>query len=399
MRVVACKLSGADTTCARRSVISVVHVTFGLDVGGQEKLLVELARHTDPGHFALTFVSLGDRGALAGDVEACGARVLHLGEPAGLKPGLFFKLLRLFLRERPAVVHTHDLRGLVYAVPAAFVSRVPMVVHTRHGRDVNSSRRQTAIFKKLSMLIDRFVCVSEDVAILTLQQGVADGKIDTIKNGVDLEQFAFSPPHRTGPIVTVARLSPEKDLANLIRATALAVERSPDLRVEVAGDGPCLEDLKRLAGDLGVAGYINFLGEVRDVPGLLAGARMFVLPSRSEGIPLTVLEAMARGLPVVATRVGGLPEVVDHGVTGLLVPTADPVALADAVVTIWNDPDLGDRMGRAGRRRTEKLFDVRRMVAQYEAMYRDGIGGDRQSDIRMTVASRIPAAVESSKVE
>ena len=126
----------------------------------------------------------------------------------------------------------------------------------------------------------------------------------------------------TGPVLTVARLSPEKDVANLVRATAIAVKLAPGLRVEVAGNGPCQEELNQLAAREGTAGRITFLGEVGDIPAQLARARMFVLPSRSEGIPLTVLEAIARGLPVVATRVGGVPEVVDDGVTGLLVAPA-----------------------------------------------------------------------------
>ena len=154
--------------------------------------------------------------------------------------------------------------------------------------------------------------------------------------------------------------------------------------------------MKRLASDLGVGDRIAFLGEVRDVPALLARARMFVLPSRSEGIPLTALEAMACGLPVVATRVGGLPEVVDHGVTGLLVPPADSAALSRRWSTIWDDLDRGDRMGRAGRHRTEERFDVRRMVAQYEALYRAGPGDNRWLDADATAASTMPEPAESS---
>jgi len=379
---------------AKKSIIPLVHVTFGLDVGGQEKLLVELARHADLGRFSLTFVSLGGRGSLAGDLEACGARVIALGQPTGLKPGLFFRLMRLFLLERPTVVHTHDLRALFYAVPAAWLTRVPKVVHTRHGRDVHATRRQIAIIRQLSKLIDRFVCVSEDVATLSRRQGISGSKIGTILNGIDVERFALSGLCPCGPIVSVARLSPEKDVANLIRATAMAVKQSPQLRVEVAGGGPCLEDLKRLAASLDVGDRITFLGEVRDVPAVLAGARMFVLPSRSEGIPLTVLEAMACGLPVVATRVGGLPEVVEHGVTGLLVPSDDPGALAAAMVLIWNDPDRRDRMGRAGRQRAEERFDVRRMVADYEALYREGTGRDRRFVARPRVAGTTPEPAE-----
>jgi glycosyltransferase involved in cell wall biosynthesis len=369
--------------------LRIAHVTFGLDVGGQEKLLIEFARHADRQCFDLRFISIGHRGPLANDIEPLGWPVEALGVPRGLRPGLIARLTVEFRRWRPDVVHTHDQRALFYAGPAARLVRVPRLVHTRHGRDVHATRRQAAIFRALATLVDRFVCVSEEVAGLSRMQGVAPSRMRTVLNGIDLDRFGFIGPDPAGPVVTVARLSPEKDVANLVRATAMVAERAPGLRVEVAGGGPCREDLDRLAAELGVGDRISFLGEAHDVPAILRRARMFILPSRSEGIPLTALEAMACGLPVVATRVGGLPEVVDDGVTGLLVPPADPEALAAALLKLWDDPSRGDRMGWAGRRRVEDRFDVRRMVAQYEAIYRQIADGDRSAPVggRAEVAS------------
>ena len=182
----------------------------------------------------------------------------------------------------------------------------------------------------------------------------------------------------------MARLSPEKDVANLIRAAAIVRRSDPDLRIEVAGDGQCLPELRRLVAELGLEGQVLLLGEVGDVAGLLARGRLFVLPSRSEGISLTLLEAMARGLPVVATRVGGTPEVVVDGETGLLVPPGDPAALADAILRLQRDPEAGRRMGEAGRPRVERIFDVRRMVAEYEALYVDA----EMRECRATSAGR-----------
>ena len=376
--------------------VRIAHITFGLDVGGQEKLLVEFARHADRERFDLRFVSIGDRGPLAGEVEALGWPVDALGVPSGLRPGLIARLAASFRRWRPDAVHTHDQRALFYAGPAARLARVPMLVHTRHGRDVHATRRQAAIFRALSTLVHRFVCVSEEVAGLSRAQGVSPSRIRTILNGIDLDRFGFIGPDPAGPVMTVARLSPEKDVANLVRATAIAAERAPALRVEVAGGGPCREELDHLAAELGVAGRFTFLGEARDVPALLRRACMFVLPSRSEGIPLTALEAMACGLPVVATRVGGLPEVVEDGITGLLVPPADPAALARAVVEIWGDPRRGDRMGHASRRRVEDRFDVRRMVGQYEAMYREVARGGRPAPIGGRAAGMTLGPIDSS---
>jgi len=388
--------SAGDAHPDRRCQI--VHAAFGLDVGGQEKLLVEFARRADRARFDLRFIALGYRGVLADDIEALGWPVTAMGVPTGLRPSLIVRLARLFRRQRPDVVHTHDQRALFYAGPAAWLARVPRMVHTRHGRDIHATPRQAAIFQHLSRLVDRFVCVSEEVSRLSREQGIGGSNLRTILNGVDLSRFGFREPGPAGPAVTVARLSPEKDVANLVRATALAAKWVPELRVEVAGGGPCLLDLQQLAADLGVGDRITFLGEVRDVRGLLARARMFVLPSRSEGIPLTALEAMACGLPVVATRVGGLPEVVNDGVTGLLVPPADPAALAGAMAEIWDDCDRRDRMGRAGRGRAEECFDVRRMVAQYEALYLERLGSGQRLGAGLIAASTAPEPAQFSTV-
>ena len=377
--------------------LRVVHISFGLDVGGQEKLLVEFARHADRRKLVQTFVSLGTRGTLARDLETSGCSVVALEQPSGLKPSLILHLARLFHRWGTAVVHTHDTRSLFYAAPAARLTRVPRVVHTYHGRDVRATPRQEAAARQLSRLVDRYVCVSQEVKAQCRDQGITGPRVCTILNGIDIDRFPYNGPSPDGPVVTVARLSPEKDVANLVRATAIAAREGDDLRVEVAGGGACLEDLKSLAAELGVAGRVTFLGEVRDIPALLGRARMFVQPSLSEGIPLTVLEAMARGLPVVATRVGGLPEVVIDGETGLLVPAADPPALAEAVLTLWRDPDAAGRMGGAGRRRAEERFDVRRMVSQYEALYlEEGNQGDRWLDAGSKAARTTPEPAEFS---
>jgi glycosyltransferase involved in cell wall biosynthesis len=349
----------------------IVHVTFGMDVGGQEKLLVEFARYADPGRFDLRFISLGSRGVLADDIEALGWPVTALGVPNGLRLSLIVRLGLAFRRWRPDVLHTHDDRALFYAGPAARATRVPRVVNTRHGRNCHFTSRQVAVGRQLARLVDRYVCVSDDAKAQCIAEGIASSRLRTIKNGIDVDRFPFSGPDPSGPIVAVARLSPEKDLANLVRAVALAAWDEPGLRLEIAGDGPCLPELEELVAELGVDERITFLGEIRDVPALLARASLFVLPSRSEGIPLTLLEAMARGLPAVATRVGGIPEVVVDGETGLLVPSGDPVALAQAIRRIRHDPGRGLRMGQAGRQHVEQHFDIRRMVGDYEALYRE----------------------------
>jgi glycosyltransferase involved in cell wall biosynthesis len=169
--------------------------------------------------------------------------------------------------------------------------------------------------------------------------------------------------------VLVARLVPEKDLPTLLQAAALVVRREPGFRLQVAGDGPCLQETQAAIRQLGLGDQVQLLGERRDVPEILRQASLFVLPSRTEGISLTLLEAMACGLPVVATRVGGNAEVVEHGQTGWLVPAGDARQLADAIERLWRNPDESRRFAQAGRRRVQHYFDVDLMVCQYEDLY------------------------------
>jgi glycosyltransferase involved in cell wall biosynthesis len=350
--------------------LRVAHLTLGLEVGGQEKLLVEFARHADRDRVSLHFVSLGGRGALAADLEACGWPVTALEAPAGLRPGLVLRLARLLGRLRVDVLHTHDERPLVHGGPAARLAGA-RVLHTRHWQGSLLSPRQEWLVRLVSRCADRFVCISQDSARWAVARGVPRRRVRALWNGIDVGRFAYRGPDPAGPAVLVARLAPVKDVATLLRATALAARRRADFRLEVAGDGSARADLERLAGELHLGRHVRFLGEVRDVAGLLARARLFVLPSLTEGLSLTLLEAMARGLPVVATRVGGNPEVVAEGQTGLLVPPGAPDQLAECMLRLWDDAEAGARLGAAGRRRVERHFDVRRMVAAYEAMYRD----------------------------
>ena len=205
--------------------LRVVHISFGLDVGGQEKLLVEFARHADRRKLVQTFVSLGTRGTLARDLESCGCSVVALEQPSGLKPGLILRLAHLFHRWGTAVVHTHDTRSLIYAAPAARLTRVPRVVHTCHGRDVIATPRQLAMARHFSRLVDRYVCVSHEVKAQCREQGITGPRVCTILNGIDIDRFPYNGPSPDGPVVTVARLSPEKDVANLVRATAIAAPK------------------------------------------------------------------------------------------------------------------------------------------------------------------------------
>ncbi len=350
---------------ARRCV---AHITLGLDLGGQEKLLLEFARHANR-NYDLCFVSLTDRGKLADALEELGCTVIALDEPPGLRPRMVWRLARLLRSRRPGALHTHHDKPRLYGAPAARLAGVARLIHTHHhGPLPQFQRRHTAMVAVAARLTDRFVCVSRANARYMIRQGVPARKVRVVRNGIELSFFRGDGPNLSGPIVAVGRLSREKDQQTLLEATALVADRIPDIRLEIAGDGPCRAELERRIRDLKLEKHVRLLGEVRDVPALLSRARLFVLSSISEGMSLTLLEAMASGLPVVATRVGGNAEVVTRE-TGVLVPPRDPRRLARAVISLWSAPEAMVRLGRAGRARAEAHFDVRRMVASYETLY------------------------------
>jgi glycosyltransferase involved in cell wall biosynthesis len=338
-------------------------------MGGMEKLLTEFARHADRDRFELQFISLTGRGDVANEIEGQGWPVTVLRKRPGFAPQLMLRLARLFRRSQVDVVHTHNEAALLYAAPAARLARVAAVLHTRHGQSFHVTHRQATAFWLGSYLADRVVCVSRATAALSEEQGIPRNRIMTVWNGIDLCRFPYRGPNPGGPIVMVGRMAHVKDVGTLLRATALAVKQQPQLRLEIAGDGEELPALQQLAKELCISEQVTFLGQIDDIPGLLSRASLLALSSLSEGVSLTLLEAMAAGLPVVATRVGGNPEVVVEGETGLLVPSQSPEKLAEALVHLQADPELARRMGQAGRSRVEHYFDVRRMVRDYEGLY------------------------------
>jgi sugar transferase (PEP-CTERM/EpsH1 system associated) len=348
---------------------NVVHVVQQLRTGGMEKMIAELARHADRTRFDLRFVCLGESGPVANEIRDAGWPVTVLNKPDGLKPKFTLELVRLFHQWRTDVVHTHNNAALLYAGPAARIADVPVLLQTRHGQAVGTSRKHRAAVRFTSLFADRIVCVSKDSQEVARKERIRDRQLLTIHNGIDTKRFAFTGPKAAAPAVMVARLVPIKGTEILLRAVHRLIADCPEFRLVVAGDGESLPACVALANELGIADRVQFLGEVRDIPKLLANASMFVLPSFSEGVSLTILEAMARGLPVVTTSVGGNPEVVEAPNTGLLVPAGNSEALASAIREVWTNPARAQAMGQAGRARVETSFDVETMTREYELLY------------------------------
>ncbi len=348
----------------------VCHVSLTLQTGGLERLLADIARHHNADQCRPEFLALNEVGRFADVIRDAGCTV-HTLRRSG-RFGQLRQMVRLFRAGRFDVVHTHNTYPHIYASIAARLAGVPVVVNTRHGQRSGHGWKSRTQFRWASHLVDKIIAVSDDAAHLCVQADrVSKRKVVRVWNGIDIDDFHFSGPAAATVAISVARLSAEKDFPTLLRAMSIAVQQVPDLVLKLVGDGPERGRLEDLTQELNLARHVEFLGERTDVPALLAEAGFFVTASLTEGISLTLLEAMAVGLPVIATSVGGNSEIVDAPRTGQLVPSGDAAGLASAIVAMCQQSDRWLALGRAGRARVEQHFEVRRMVADYERLYRE----------------------------
>lgn len=362
--------------------IRVCHVALTLCTGGLERLLVDFGRFHDAERFEPEFLALGDVGQPAEEIAALGKRV-HRIDASAIGKLTLIRTLSAFLRDgRFDVLHTHNAFPHLYGSIAARLAGVSTVIHTRHGRRFGETWKERLHFSIGGWFSDRVVGVSDDTSELCRHRGwFRKHKVSRVWNGVDLDRFGILRTNHDRPTaITVARLSAEKDLETMLQAAKIVAERQPTFRLVIVGDGPERANLHATARRLGLDQVVSFLGERNDVAELLAQAAFFVCSSRTEGISLTLLEAMATELPVIATEVGGNPEVVVDQSTGMLVPPRDPRALADAILTLISDPQSWDRFGKAGRQRVENHFGIRSMVQQYEAIYSEHLARRMRRD-------------------
>jgi sugar transferase (PEP-CTERM/EpsH1 system associated) len=301
-----------------------------------------------------------------------------------------FRMARVFRSLAPDIVHTRNWT-CIDAILGARLAGVRRVVHGEHGREAadptgaNPLRRR--VRRALAPLVSRFVTVSQDLhRWLVDDVRVPAPKVQTIYNGVDTTRFApgdreearraLGIPLEAGVVGTVGRLDPVKDQAGLIRAVAGIQGQRPAMLV-IVGDGPLRGALDGLRYELGLGDRLRLLGERQDIPQILQALDCFALPSVGEGVSNAILEAMATGLPVVATRVGGNVELVRDGVTGRLVDVGQPEVLGRALAGYLGDPSLVRRHGAAARARAERDFGLARMLEGYGELYRSLMGGVR----------------------
>ncbi len=362
----------------------VVHMIGSLTTGGTERALVNYLLAADRRDFRHTLVCLGSRGELAPVVEAAGIpvrefRIRHRHLLISIP-----RLVRWLRRERVAIIHTHMYWAALWGRLAGILAGVPVMVNTVHGPEYWKNHGQVLQERFLNRWTSRHIAVARDgLEIRLRRERVRPDRILLIPNGVSiparscdgelarLARAEFGVPVGTPIIGTVGRLVIEKGYEHLLEALKLARAEVPDLRWLAVGDGHLLPALTARAAALGLDGAVIWAGLRHDVESLLPAMDLWVMSSIEEGLPVALLEAMAAGCPIVATRIGGIPDAVDDGREALLVPVADPAALAQAIVQLLRAPERAHSLGDAARARVTTEYSVESVARRIEAVYRE----------------------------
>lgn len=363
---------------ASQGNLVVGHVVYNLDVGGLERVVIDLIRCLQSSGVENRVYCLEHPGAMHGLLAQSNVELEALYRKPGFSVTLAFKIASRLRRDRVDIVHAHNYGPLLYGGLAARIARTRGVVYTIHG--VDAFRRNNPSKLRRARLIDRTIAVSREANDVAISEGgFAPHEVTLISNGVTMDDFSnggdkaarleeLGLPARARVFGIVARLTPVKDHRSLFAAFEQIAAQDDTLHLLVVGDGETEDDLMRYRASLAHGERIHMLGQRFDIAELLSAMDVFVLSSYTEGLPVTLVEAAAAALPIVACQVGGCPEVVIDGKTGVLVPARDSTRLAEAMLTVVNSPDRME-MGRRGREHVQQRFSADTMAANYRSIY------------------------------
>jgi glycosyltransferase involved in cell wall biosynthesis len=365
--------------------INVLHLYQNSQVGGIQLQLLSLFNAYDRDVLVPLFCCLGPRLAIVPEMETLGIEVIALNRLRynRMSPGIIRDLYRVMKDRGIHVLRTHKYRSNFYGRVAAFLAGVPVVIASEHNTYQHKEMRVTrrVVNKALSLVSDRIVAVSDAIRKdIVRYDRVAPSKVIVIRNGVDTAKFEADGSYRDvrkefgigtdGFLIGfIGRLVANKSLPNLMRAFSMLRAKAWPVTLLMVGEGSMMGELKRMAREDGVADSVVFTGIRRDIPDILSALDVFVLPSVNEGLPNALLEAMAMGKAVVASDVAGVPEVVEPGVSGLLVPPEDHMALEKALSRLFEDRGLAARLGRAARETVEKEYSIEATAVTWRALY------------------------------
>ena len=378
----------------------VLHVVTRFDVGGLENGVVNLINHMPAQRYRHAVLALTQVTDFKNRVKVPDVRFIALNKGPGPGFKLFPRLWRVLREMRPAVVHTRNLGPLEVQVAVA-ASCNAVRVHGEHGRELNDlngdNRNLQRVRRLYAPFVQRYVALSRDLQTYLVQKvGIKAERVTQIYNGVDAQRFQplqgepaaidgwpLHTAQQPWIVGTVGRMQGVKDQTLLARAFVRALVLRPELqahwRLVMVGDGPLRHDVQRVLADAGLQALAWLPGERSDVPAVMQRMHCFVLPSLAEGISNTILEAMACGLPVVATDVGGNAELVQTGRTGLLVAAGDVDGMAQALLQLYDQPQQRLAMGAAGRLEVERRFSLPAMVGAYQALYDELLADKKQA--------------------
>jgi sugar transferase (PEP-CTERM/EpsH1 system associated) len=354
-------------------MIKVLHVVLSLQVGGLEKFVLDLVDKYKT-NINSVIVCLEGKGELAQLLD--NIKIIELEKASGLSLKIVMQLVALVKKLDIDIIHTHNPGPHYYGAITGFLTGCP-VIHTKHGRNRPTVKKKVWLNRIFSFFTEKIVAVSQNAADVCLDvEKIPLSKLVVILNGIDTSTFRPVQNDNVNELLPVrigivARLSWEKDHSTLLNACKLLADKNSFFHLEIIGDGPLRDTLEGTAGTLGLDKFVSFSGMRHDVPELLRQLDIFVLSSTTEGISLTLLEAMATELPVVATNVGGNPEVVLDGETGYIVPSQNPEEMANKLLLLINDKKLRQQMGFKGRERVIENFSIIETARKYEALYRE----------------------------
>nr|WP_242836758.1 glycosyltransferase family 4 protein [Desulfotomaculum nigrificans] len=369
------------------SKIKVLHVVRPA-AGGMKNHLLDLVRLTDKTRYEVT-VACPPGSQMWNDLVKLGINTLPISLVGELSPGKDYAAVRTLTKylhkSETMILHAHSSKGALVGRLAAIIARTPVVIFTAHNSIFYEEwpRWKKKLFatveRFLARFTDRIITVSEALKQeLIEQENIPAKQLTTIYNGIDTDKFSAQVDTlairkslnipELGPVIgTIARLAPQKGVSYFLKSASLLKEYQANFLV--VGDGPLRQDLEQEAAELGLQNRVTFAGRRENIAEILAAIDIFVLPSVTEGLPLTILEAMAAGKPVVATRVGGIPEAIQEGKTGIVVPPKDPEALAVALAGLLGERERAVRMGINGQKFVQEKFGVAGMVNRTMELY------------------------------
>ncbi len=361
--------------------LNILHLIETSEPGGAETVLAYIASNLDKDRYN-SIACVLEKGWLTNHLDSLSIPYVMIENKLSYDPVFLFKLLRLIRREHIDLIHSHEFMMTVYGAVAAKLAHIPHI-GTLHGKVYYPDKqRRVNMLRIAAKLCTRLIAVSKDLnRFLVELLGVPADKIETLYNGINLDKYrsaksrdetkqSLGLQNQSIVIGTVGSLFEVKGLPYLLEATAQLKEKYPDISLFIAGEGNQEDALKTKADDLRLGDTVKFLGFRDDIPNILHAVDIYVCSSVSEGLSLSILEAMAMSKPVIATDVGGNPELILDGVNGLLVPPRDSGKLADAIAQLIDHPERRLEFGMKSREIVESRFSLERMVRDYETLYK-----------------------------